>query len=229
MWLRISGDVKAEFPDLDVRLAVIYGVNVRERDDSPDLISTLESVVQQVRRSYRLEDLKDVELVRYYRDFFWRIGLDPTKTRPSAEALLRRILQGKPFPRVNTLVDAYNIASVLTLIPVAAFDLDLLGDSLTMRWSRPRETFMGIGMDNPYHLTGRELVVEDGEKLIAIYPYRDADSTKVTGKTVNTLIMVCGAPRVNAEVLDKASETVIEYVTRFCSGKVVRIYSQNGL
>jgi DNA/RNA-binding domain of Phe-tRNA-synthetase-like protein len=221
VWLKIAEEVMTEFPDLDVRLVEIYGVKVEEGSYSPDLSSTLEEVVHQVRKNYRLGDLKDVELVRYYRDFFWRIGIDPTKTRPSAEALLRRILLGKPFPRVNTLVDAYNMASVLTLIPVAAFDLHLLGNSLTMRRSRPGETFLGIGMGRPYYLTGRELVVEDGEKLIAIYPYRDADSTKVTGRTVNALIMVCGAPKVRSEVLDNASRTVIEYVTRFCGGQAI--------
>ncbi len=40
---------------------------------------------------------------------YLRIGLDPTKTRPSNEALLRRVRRGDAFPRVNALVDAVNL------------------------------------------------------------------------------------------------------------------------
>jgi len=51
--------------------------------------------------------------VRAYRDFYWRIGLDPTKTISSSEALLRRVLKGE-FPTVSVLIDAENIASAET-------------------------------------------------------------------------------------------------------------------
>jgi DNA/RNA-binding domain of Phe-tRNA-synthetase-like protein len=218
MWLEISPDIRDEFPGLEVRLVKLLDVRV---DTTPSNMLTAEinSVAERVKRNYSLDSLKDVELVRYYRDFFWRVGLDPTKTRPSAEALIRRLLLGKPFPRVNTLVDAYNLASVETLIPIAAFDLDLLKMNLHMRRAREGELFHGIGMDHPQMMTGREIVVEDREKLIAIYPYRDAESTKVTEKTLNTLIMICGAPKVPAETLEKATARVIDYVTTFCGGR----------
>jgi len=218
MWLEISPNIREEFPGLEVRLVKLSNVRVKS-SNSDTLNDEIESVTRRVRSNYSLDSLKDVELVRYYRDFFWRIGLDPTKTRPSAEALMRRLLLGKPFPRVNPLVDAYNLASVQALIPIAAFDLDLLKMNLLMRRAREGELFYGIGMDHPQTMTGKEIVVQDREKLIAIYPYRDAETTKVTEKTVNTLIMVCGAPKVPGEKLERATELVVEYITRFCGGK----------
>ena len=54
-----------------------------------------------MRKNYSLDGLKDEENIRAYRDFFWKLGIDPTKIRPAAEALIRRILGGKEIPRIN--------------------------------------------------------------------------------------------------------------------------------
>lgn len=56
------------------------------------------------------------------RRLFRSAGIDPTKTRPSSEALLRRALAGKPMPRVNDLVDVVNAWSLAELLPVGLYD-----------------------------------------------------------------------------------------------------------
>ncbi|OGS46605.1 MAG: hypothetical protein A3K66_06130, partial [Euryarchaeota archaeon RBG_16_67_27] len=152
-----------------------------------------------------------------YRDFYWRVGIDPTKTRPASEALLRRVLQGKEFPRINTLVDAYNLASAKTQVAIAAFDMGRLeGDVLTMRRARSGEAFAGIGMDRSVILRGLEVVVDDARALVAIYPYRDADATKVTTATRETCFMTCGVPGIERRTLVEAAETTKAFVERFC-------------
>jgi len=67
-------------------------------------------------------------------------------------------------------------------------------------------------------LQGGEVVISDSEKLIAIYPHRDAEDTKVTEATKDILFMVCGVPGIQSETLLKAGEIAIEYITRFCDG-----------
>ena len=80
-------------------------------------------VQQKVRESFGSpEQIRDQIIFRAYRDFFWRVGIDPTKTRPASEALTRRIVAGKSLPTINTLVDSYNLASVETFVAIAAFD-----------------------------------------------------------------------------------------------------------
>ena len=136
----------------------------------------------------------------------------------AAEALIRRILAGKTLPRINTLVDAYNLASIKTRIALATFDADKLDGELLMRFAEEGEQFSGIGMERPLMLRGREIAVSDKEKLVAIYPYRDADNTKVTEKTKNITVIVCGVPGIPKQELEKASDVALEYVTRFCGG-----------
>lgn len=62
-------------------------------------------------------------------------------------------------------------------------------------------------------------MVSDAEKLVAVYPYRDAEASKVTRETKNVVILVCGVPGISEETLLKASLTATEYITKFCSGK----------
>lgn len=178
--------------------------------------------MNRVKSRWTLDQLREHPIFRAYRDFFWRIGVDPTKTRPAAEALIRRILHGSPLPRINTLVDSYNIASIDTAIALAAFDEDKLVGELLMRSATTGEEFLGIGMEKSIVLRGDESVIVDGEKLVAVYPYRDADSTKVTETTKNVLMLVCGVPNIDDAILSRAGRVAVDYVTRFCGGSEVQ-------
>jgi DNA/RNA-binding domain of Phe-tRNA-synthetase-like protein len=217
MRLKIDYKLKTRFPDLTVLTLRIKGVHVQKR--GIELENFKVEVMRQVRNDYNLDSVKDHPTFRAYRNFFWSIKIDPTKIRPAAEALIRRILAGKTLPSINTLVDAYNLASIKSRIALATFDADKLEGNLLMRFAEEGEQFYGIGMEKPLILKGGEIVVSDDQKLIAIYPYRDADNTKVTEKTENVTIVVCGVPGIPKETLENASHVALEYITRFCDGK----------
>ena len=216
--MRIVPELQSSFPGLRVIELKMEGLGVQGID--PRLESFKREVQDRVRqRIASLTEVKDRPIFRAYRDFFWRVGIDPTKIRPAGEALTRRILGGRDLPTVNTLVDAYNIASVETSIAIAAFDLEAIDEgSLVMRRTVKGERFHGIGMVTPDSLTGVEVVVEDQEshKLVAVYPYRDSDDSKVTEWTKGVLFLMCGVPGIDETTLEKARELTREYVGRFC-------------
>lgn len=215
MSLEFSGKLRDKFPGLRVLTTRMKGVDVKK--ESAELEDFKAEIIEEVREKHDLEELKEVEIFRTYRDFFWEIDIDPTKTRPAAEALVRRVLQGKSLPKINTLVDSYNLASLSSEIPLAAFDNQSLEGDLEMRFAREGVEFFGIGMDEPKKLSGDEIVISDYEKLIAIYPYRDSEETKITMNTQDVLFMVCGVPGVG-DRLERARKILTDYVTRFCDG-----------
>jgi len=217
MEVKIDVQLKNRFPDLKVLACKIKGVKVEKRN--VELEKFEDQIINHVRERYDLESLKDGLTFRAYRDFFWKIGIDPTKIRPAAEALIRRVLAGRTILRINTLVDAYNLASIKTEIALAAFDADKLKGELVMRFAEKGEKFLGIGMEKPMSLKGGEIVVSDSEKLVAVYPYRDADNTKITEKTKNVMLLVCGVPGIGEETLQNAGQVALEYITRFCNGE----------
>ncbi len=219
MTLAIDETLKKLFPGLQV---IELQMNDLRIVDKNEILEAFKIQVQQkVRKSFNsMEQIRDQPIFRSYRDFFWRVGIDPTKTRPAGEALTRRIVSGKDLPTINTLVDSYNLASVMTSIAIAAFDLDTVSEEgdLFMRKAREGEEFKGIGMDSEMRLKGIEVVIEDmkSHRLIAIYPYRDSNDSKVTLETTKVLLMMCGVPGIPLERLEEATKLSKDYVKRFC-------------
>jgi DNA/RNA-binding domain of Phe-tRNA-synthetase-like protein len=81
------------------------------------------------------------------RALYRRFGQDPTRHRPSSEALLRRVRRGDALPRVNSLVDVANVVSLRLQVPVGLYDLDRIEGGLTLRLGRPGESYSGIGRE----------------------------------------------------------------------------------
>lgn len=215
--LEIESSLSSKFPGLRASLLPVSDVTVAKT--SPPLEELRRTISDEVKSKYTLETLKDVPIFRAYRDFFWRAGIDPTKIRPAAEALMRRILANKPIPTINTLVDAYNLASIRTGIALAAFDQKRLQGALSMRAAKAEDEFLGIGMDKPMRLSGGEIVVSDAEKLVAVYPYRDADTSKVTEQTKGVILMVCSCPGIDEASLLEAQRVASEFILKFCGGR----------
>jgi DNA/RNA-binding domain of Phe-tRNA-synthetase-like protein len=216
--MQIVPELQSTFPGLRVVELKMDGLRVRNSD--PALESFKAEAQERVRQRFAtLAEVKDRPIFRAYRDFFWRVGMDPTKVRPAGEALTRRILGGRDLPTVNTVVDAYNIASVETSVAIAAFDLGSIeAESLLMRRAAKGEPFHGIGMASPDSLTGVEVVIENRQarKLVAVYPYRDSDDSRVTEHTKGVLFMMCGVPGIDETALEIARDLTREYVSRFC-------------
>jgi DNA/RNA-binding domain of Phe-tRNA-synthetase-like protein len=214
MRIDIDEGVARDYPDLELVLRVVEGLEVSRR--SVGLERHKRKLEDAVRSEGTADTIKDEPRVAAYRKFFWSLGIDPTKTRPAAEALVRRIARGNQIPTINTAVDAYNVASVETRVAFAAFDVAQLHGDLHMRYSREDEPFLGIGMDRPKVLAGNELVIDDGEALVAIYPYRDADASKLTKDTASSVVLGCGVPGLWGRELLEATERAVELLERYC-------------
>ncbi len=220
MFLRLDADLCAKFPGLHAIVTSIRDMKIAPQNSELETFKT--QVFAETQKKWNIDDLKDNQVFRSYRDFFWKVKVDPTKTRPASEALVRRILRGNPLPTINTLVDAYNLASVTTTIPFGAFDADKMRGIPIMREARSGEEFLGIGMDKPLQLSGGEAVIQDDERLVAVYPYRDADYSKVTTSTRNLMLLTCGVPGIGVSELEKAEAVCVGYIARFSGGVLSR-------
>ncbi|MCD1293466.1 hypothetical protein CUJ83_00450 [Methanocella sp. CWC-04] len=212
--MRFTREITDKFPGLHVMVGRMSGVNVRESKDA-DLEAFKQEVSGIIRSKHTIEDVKNDPDFRAYRDFFWSIGVDPTKTRPASEALVRRILSGGKLPAINTAVDAYNMASASSSVPIAAFDDDMIEGELLMRFALEGEKFRGIGMKDPIDLKPNQIIITDSKKIIAVYPYRDSDDTKVTADTKSMRVIVCGVPGISNDKLEKAYETCAENLGKY--------------
>ncbi len=171
------------------------------------------------------EELKSDPVVRAYRDFYWKIGIDPTKTRPSGEALRRRVARKNKLPRINNIVDAGNIASLFTLVPIGIYDLDKTKGKLKLKLSEGGEEFIAIGSNSIEKLgKGMPILMDEEGKVLHLYPHRDSKLTMVDERTKNVLIVGAGVKPLEISLIRKAVELTADLILISCpNAKITEI------
>ncbi len=105
-----------------VKLGAVEADGVRVAPGNQELAQLLAEVCERKRRDFTLESLAEEKSVRDVRAMFRAWGMDPSKYRPSSEALLRRVVQGKGLYRVSSVVDIGNLGSIETGWPFGCYD-----------------------------------------------------------------------------------------------------------
>jgi DNA/RNA-binding domain of Phe-tRNA-synthetase-like protein len=121
------------------------------------------------------------------RELYRAFGIDPTHTRPSSEALLRRALQGKPMPKILNAVDVCTLCSLLFLLPIGLYDAGKIRGGATLRRGKPGESYPGIRKDE-VHLEGRPVLVDEEGPFGN--PTSDSLRTSVTTATTALWIVI---------------------------------------
>ena len=146
------------------------------------------------------------------RTMYKRVGIDPTKTRPSSEALLRRVRKGDTLPRINSMVDVCNWCSFEFQLPYGLYDAAHIDGDVTLRIGREGESYPGIRKDD-VRVAGRIALVD--AKGPFGNPTSDSARTMVTTATMRALLVVFAprevAPAQLTRVLDATSERMQQY------------------
>ncbi len=120
------------------------------------------------------------------RRMFKSAGIDPSRYRPSGEALVRRILKGHALYHINCIVDINNICSIESLFPLGAYDREHIIGDVNIRLGRSDEIYRGIGKE--INIAGK-LVSADSEGAFGS-PIADSDRTKISEKSRKILILL---------------------------------------
>jgi DNA/RNA-binding domain of Phe-tRNA-synthetase-like protein len=152
------------------------------------------------------------------RTMYKRIGLDPTKTRPSSEALLRRVMKGDPLPRVNCLVDVCNWCSVEFQLPYGLYDRDHVEGTVSLRLGRDGESYPGIRKDE-VHVGGRMTLAD--ERGAFGNPTSDSARTMVTAATRAVLVVIFGPQELPRDWLVSVLDTTVARMTQFTGGREI--------
>ncbi|ALL00937.1 hypothetical protein Pyrde_0889 [Pyrodictium delaneyi] len=206
----LKGIVVVEEParGLGIRVAysLAWGKPVSELDPGP-LRAEEERLLEELKSRYSLETLRNDPVVRAYRDFYWRIGIDPTKTRPSSEALVRRALRGR-WPRINPVVDAGNIASARYMVPIGLYDAGQFQPPARITLAQGGEEFHPIGGDPERLEKGTPIMIDSRDVVMHLYPHRDSRETMIRPETRCILILAAGVPGVEQTRLEAAVREV---------------------
>ena len=146
------------------------------------------------------------------RTMYKRVGLDPTKTRPSSEALLRRVRKGDTLPRINSMVDVCNWCSLEFQLPYGLYDASRIDGDVELRIGRDGESYPGIRKDDVN--VGGRITLADTLGPFG-NPTSDSARTMVTTSTTRALLVVFAPREVDARrltlVLDSTSSRMSEF------------------
>jgi DNA/RNA-binding domain of Phe-tRNA-synthetase-like protein len=149
------------------------------------------------------------------RTMYRRAGLDPTKRRPSSEALLRRVRKGEGLPRVNSLVDISNWCSLEFQLPYGLYDLDRIDGDVTLRLGREGESYAGIRKDD-VRVDGR-ITLADAQGPFG-NPSSDSARTMISEAARRVLLIVFAPAELPLSRVEEVLDTSSARTLAYCGG-----------
>ena len=183
--LRVSDELRQAWPQF--RGAAVFAT-VRNSSYNADLWRRIDEYTALYRARYTTDSIKEMPAIQATRQAYRQCGKDPSRYRPSSEALCRRLLRGIPLYQIDTLVDLINLASIHSGHSIGGFDRDRIqGDTLTLGIGRAGEPYEGIGR-GPLNIEGMP-VYRDSAGGIGT-PTSDHERTKLTLGTTHLLAIM---------------------------------------
>ena len=210
MNVSLSEEILQACPELHV---LVVGCDVRNSEPDEQLWKEIVNEEIAVRSSMKLEEINKWHPIRATRQAYKRLGKDPNRYRPSAEALRRRILRELPLYRVDTLVDLINLLSIRSGYSIGGFDAGKIeGDALMLGVGREGEVYHGIGRGE-LNIAGLP-VYRDAVGGIGT-PTSDEERTKISLGTSRLLMIINGYS--GLEGLEAAGSYGVDLLRRYVS------------
>jgi DNA/RNA-binding domain of Phe-tRNA-synthetase-like protein len=153
--IQVAADVE---PHCRIGMVVLPSVKADASDKR--LREKMRAAAEDIRARHAGESPGRIDRVVAVRAMYRSLHMDPHHTRPSSEALLRRLLRGEPLPEINCIVDAANLWSVTTLCPVGLYDAGTLEGEIRFHLGEEGSGYEGIRKD--WVNVSNRPVLEDG-------------------------------------------------------------------
>ena len=205
----ISEEIAKACADLHVAVVECSVVNTVSDEQ---LWKEITEVETHIRTTCKLEDINKFPPIQATRQAYKRLGKDPNRYRPSAEALRRRILRELPLYKIDTLVDIINLLSIQSGYSIGGFDAGKIDGNLVLGVGREGEIYHGIGRGE-LNIAGLP-VYRDNQGGVGT-PTSDEERTKIDMNTGKLLMIINGYS--GKDGLQEALTYGVSLLTRYVS------------
>ncbi len=206
----VSEEIERVCPDF---VGACLEAKVKNSPYCQPLWDEINALGEHFRQTLTTESLKEIPSIAATRRVYRACGKDPSRYRPAAEALIRRMLQGKSLYQIDTLVDLVNVASIAFGYSIGGFDADkFMGDTLTLGIGREGEPYEGIGR-GMINIAGLP-VYRDTEGGVGT-PTSDNERTKMEIGTTHLVVLINGYDGDEKRVRENA-EYIQTLIRKYC-------------
>ena len=206
MNIEFSKIIQQKIPGLKLGLLEVRNVEIKKKSALVD--KQYKELEIFVKNKFGENPPSSDVVVSAVRRMYRKIGWEPTKYRPSSEAMIRRFLKDKGLYRINNFVDLGNVASTKYHLPMGLYDLDEIEGNIIVDVGNEEESYQGISKEL-IHATGKMILRDD--KGIFGNPTADSKRTSLSEKTKNVLAIFFTPPEVNNNNLNKTLK-FLEYL-----------------
>jgi DNA/RNA-binding domain of Phe-tRNA-synthetase-like protein len=220
MWLdgaEVTAEVRALRPDYAALLIVAEGLRPGPSDEASDAL--LAGAEERARKHLGGARPEELPQVADWREAFRGFGAKPQRTRPSVEALLRRVDPG--LPRIDRITDAYNAVSIACLLPVGGEDLG--------RYAGPARLVRASGDEDFDTTADGQPVIENPEPGEVVWRddqgvtcrrwnWRQCLRTRISHSTTTAMFILDGLATLGTGGLRAAEAELTESLSRLSPG-----------
>jgi DNA/RNA-binding domain of Phe-tRNA-synthetase-like protein len=183
-------DVALEVPDVTLGVVVVRDCPVTPAGGgAPSLSAAIASAVASAKNGF---PGFSVELQKgAVRDMLRHGRYKPTgRGKPASEYLLAAALEDR-FPRINSLVDVINLASLRSLLPISLVDLERAAATrFRVRYGREGESYVFNAAGQIIELWDLLLLARDPGDVASANPIKDSLATKLTDTSKDALAVI---------------------------------------
>ncbi|MDN7247374.1 phenylalanine--tRNA ligase beta subunit-related protein [Planococcus shenhongbingii] len=181
----------------DFKIGFIHYNNITVSDSPQMLKGRLQLFQEQLYFDLEEKELTDFPGLLEWQLIWKALGADPSRYRPSAEALYRRIKKQNYLKPIHSAVDMNSFLSLQYEIPLGLYDADNIEGNVEIALGTSSDQFEGL--NNRVNTLTNILVSKDKQGAFGS-PYVDSKRTAVTEATRNALHIFYLRPSMEKDV-----------------------------
>ena len=208
--INFSIDSKIERLGVDVKLAVIEGVDIKKSS------GVLDKLKKEAAEEIKAIQLEGNPIVDAYNAIYKKFKVD---VENSAAYLVKMVKENGGLPTINTAVDSYNLVSAKKLVSAGLHDLDNIKGNLRLAVTKGKELYIPLGGTEPEKVQAGKFAFMDDEKILCWLDVKQGQHTKTGLDSKNLLLYVQGNSETTGLYLEEAITEMCELITKYCGGK----------
>ncbi|MFJ7755505.1 B3/B4 domain-containing protein [Peribacillus muralis] len=202
MEINISTDLSDKIPGFKVGIIIYDNIEV---GPSPQMVKGRLQLFQEA-LFFDLEEKEftDFSGIKEWRAIFKATGANPSRYRPSVEALYRRIKKQNYLAPIHSATDLNNFFSLLYEVPIGIYDADKLKGDIAIKLGKDADGY--VGLNGRFNSLENMIVSADHDGPFGS-PYVDSERTKVTEETksaIQIIYLQTKTPVKEAQLLTKS-------------------------